>query len=80
VGAAVTIGRHMPGPAGRLLVDAARQAFVAGADRAVLVAVAAAVLGSLAAAFFLPARAEAEASAQVSAAPDLGLVGLAEAA
>ncbi len=60
VGSAVTIGQHLPGPYGQLLVGAARQAFMTGADRAVLVAVAAAVLGSLVAARFLPARAPVE--------------------
>ncbi len=57
VGAAVTIGGHTPGPAGQALVDAARQAFVSGTDRAVLVAAAAALVGSLVAIRFLPARA-----------------------
>jgi EmrB/QacA subfamily drug resistance transporter len=57
VGAAVTIGQHLPGPAGRLLVDSARSAFISGADHAVIVAVAAALLGAVAAALFLPARA-----------------------
>ena len=57
VGAAVTIAKHIPGSAGQVLVDASRQAFVAGADRAVLVTVVAAILGSLVAARYLPARA-----------------------
>lgn len=56
VGAAVTIGHHLPGPTGRLLVESARQAFISGADHATLVAVAAAVFGALVAALFLPAR------------------------
>ena len=52
VGAAVTIGSHTR--AGRTgLVDAARQAFVSGTDRAVLVAAAAALVGSLVAIRFL---------------------------
>jgi hypothetical protein len=57
VGAAVTVGQHAPGSAGTGLVNAARQAFVSGSDHAMLVAVAAAVLGSVVAARFLPARA-----------------------
>jgi hypothetical protein len=57
VGAAVTIGSHTPGPAGQALVSAARQAFVSGTDRAVLVAAAASLVGSLVAIRFLPARA-----------------------
>jgi EmrB/QacA subfamily drug resistance transporter len=60
VGAAVTAGQHAPGSVGQSVVEAARQAFITGSDRAMLVAVAAAVLGSLVAARFLPARAEGE--------------------
>ena len=60
VGAAVTVGQHIPGPFGQLLVGAARQAFITGADRAMLVAVVAAMLGSLVAVRFLPARADAD--------------------
>ena len=56
IGAAVTSGQHAPGHVGPFLIDAARQAFVTGADRAVLVAIGAAVIGTLATAFFLPAR------------------------
>jgi EmrB/QacA subfamily drug resistance transporter len=60
VGAAVTVGQHVPGSTGHNLVDAARQAFITGADHAMLIAVAAALLGSLVAARFLPARAAGE--------------------
>jgi EmrB/QacA subfamily drug resistance transporter len=60
VGAAVTVGQHAPGSTGHNLVDAARQAFITGADHAMLIAVAAALLGSLVAARFLPARAAGE--------------------
>ncbi len=60
VGAAVTVGSHTPGAVGQLLVEAARQAFVTSTDRAVLVAVAAAMLGSLVALRFLPARSNGE--------------------
>ena len=59
VGAAVLVGQHAPGSFGQVIVDIARQAFVAGSDRAMLVAVVAAALGSLVAARFLPARAPA---------------------
>jgi EmrB/QacA subfamily drug resistance transporter len=62
VGAAVSISQHAPGSAGHLLAAAARQAFIAGGDEAVLVAVAAALIGSVAAALFLPARAAHQAS------------------
>jgi EmrB/QacA subfamily drug resistance transporter len=62
VGGAVTVAQHAPGPLGQVMADAARQAFMAGSDRALLVAVAAAVLGSLVAARFLPARAAAPAA------------------
>jgi EmrB/QacA subfamily drug resistance transporter len=60
VGAAVTIGHHAPGPIGQTLVDAARQAFIVGSDRAMIVAVAAVALGSVVAGVFLPARARLE--------------------
>jgi EmrB/QacA subfamily drug resistance transporter len=61
VGAAVAVGQHAPGSTGHNLVEAARQAFITGSDHAMLVAVAAALLGSLVAARFLPARAASEA-------------------
>jgi hypothetical protein len=64
VGAAVAVGSHTPGSVGQALVEAARQAFVSGTDRAVLVAVAAAVLGSLVAFRYLPARARSEATSE----------------
>ena len=57
VGGAVAVGQHAPGSFGLPIVDIARQAFMAGSDRAMLVAVVAAALGSLVAARFLPARA-----------------------
>ena len=57
IGGAVTVGQHAPGSLAQSIVDIARQAFMAGSDRAMLVAVVAAVLGSLVAARFLPARA-----------------------
>jgi EmrB/QacA subfamily drug resistance transporter len=57
VGAAVTVGRQLPGSIGQELIDGARRAFLTGADRAVLVAVGAAIIGAIVAAVFLPARA-----------------------
>jgi EmrB/QacA subfamily drug resistance transporter len=75
VGAAVTVGQHAPGSTGHNLVDAARQAFITGSDHAMLIAVAAALLGSLVAARFLPARAAGEAPAtEVVALPALEAV------
>jgi len=60
VGAAVTAAKHAPDAIGQVLGAAARHAFIAGSDQATLVAVAAAVLGSLVALAFLPARAKGE--------------------
>jgi EmrB/QacA subfamily drug resistance transporter len=60
VGAAVITGQHVPGTTGPSLVAAARHAFIAGSDRAMIVAMVAALLGSLVAARFLPARAREE--------------------
>jgi hypothetical protein len=60
VGAAVSVGQHAPHPVGHHLVDAARQAFISGSDHAMLVAVAAAILGSLVAARYLPSRPQGE--------------------
>ena len=56
VGAAVTVGRHAPGPLGTGLVEAAKHAFITGSDQAMIVATAAALVGSVVAARFLPAR------------------------
>jgi EmrB/QacA subfamily drug resistance transporter len=69
VGAAVTVGRHIPGPIGQELINEARQAFLTGADRAVLVAVGAAMIGAIVAAVFLPARASATDAAEIEKAP-----------
>jgi hypothetical protein len=65
VGAAVTIGQHAPGLAGGALVEAARHAFITGSDQAMIAATAAALLGSIVAARFLPARAVDETSAPI---------------
>jgi hypothetical protein len=77
VGAAVTVGQHAPGSVGQSVVEAARQAFITGSDRAMLVAVAAALLGSLIALVFLPARAAGEEPVVVGVeeAPALALSG-----
>jgi dipeptide/tripeptide permease len=78
VGAAVTVAQHAPGPLGHSLVQSARQAFVTGSDLAMIGAMAAALVGSLVAARFLPARARNEAhdgaELQVSASFDLPAV------
>jgi hypothetical protein len=78
VGAAVTIGHHLPGPAGQLLVEGARHAFISGADQATLVALAAALLGAVVAAVFLPARATGTAP-RLRTAPEPGHLELAQA-
>ena len=57
VGAAVTVGQHAPGDLGQNLIEAAHRAFVSGSDQAMIVAMTAAVLGSIVAVRFLPARA-----------------------
>jgi EmrB/QacA subfamily drug resistance transporter len=67
VGAAVTIGRHAPAPFGHGLVESARQAFVTGSDIAMVAAMAAALLGSIVAARFLPARAADEITIETGA-------------
>ncbi len=56
VGAAITISQRAPGPFGAVLAHAAKQAFITGADHAVLIAVAAALLGTVIAWRYLPAR------------------------
>jgi MFS family permease len=72
IGGAVTVGQHAPGSFGQSIVDVARQAFMAGSDRAMLLAVVAAALGSLAAARFLPARATAPALEPVAEVEPVG--------
>jgi len=66
VGGAVTVGQHAPESFGHVVVDMARLAFMAGADRAMVVAVVAAILGSLVAARFLPSRAAASATGSLA--------------
>jgi EmrB/QacA subfamily drug resistance transporter len=53
----LTAARQAHGPAGQSLAHAAQHAFVTGSNTAMLAAIAAALLGSLAAIVFLPARA-----------------------
>ncbi|HLX52189.1 MAG TPA: MFS transporter [Streptosporangiaceae bacterium] len=53
----LTAARQAHGPAGQALAHAAQHAFVTGSNTALLAAIAAALLGSLAAVIFLPARA-----------------------
>ncbi|HAM02091.1 MAG TPA: MFS transporter [Acidimicrobiaceae bacterium] len=65
VGAAVTIGHHAPASLGATLVDAARHAFITGADQAMIVATAAALLGSFVALRLLPAHSAQEVSVAV---------------
>ena len=73
IGGAVTVGQHAPGSFGQAIADVARQAFMAGSDRAMLVAVVAAALGALVAARFLPARATAPAPESVTEVASVGL-------
>jgi EmrB/QacA subfamily drug resistance transporter len=56
VGGAVEAAKKLPGPLGHLVDSAAKDAFVAGLHRGVLVAAGAALLGSLVAWRWLPAR------------------------
>jgi hypothetical protein len=56
LGGALTIAHHIGGPTGNHVADAAREAFVAGVSKGLLVAIAAAALGALLALRYLPAR------------------------
>jgi EmrB/QacA subfamily drug resistance transporter len=53
---ALTAAGHAHGPAGQALASAAQHAFITGSSTAMLAAIAAALLGSVAAVIFLPAR------------------------
>jgi EmrB/QacA subfamily drug resistance transporter len=61
LGGAIAVAQTVGGPTGALIEASAKSAFVAGFHEAVLVGAAAAFLGSVIAARFLPARAPAEA-------------------
>jgi hypothetical protein len=54
IGGAVAIAQHLGGPAGIHLADVARASFASGMDAAVVVAAAAAAIGALIAAKFMP--------------------------
>jgi hypothetical protein len=56
LGGALTVAHHIGGPTGNHVADAAREAFVTGATKGLLVAIAAAALGALLALRYLPAR------------------------
>ena len=56
IGGAVTIAQHLGGPGGAHLADVARASFASGMDSAALVAAAAAVIGAVIAARFMPRR------------------------
>jgi len=64
ISAAVTVGQHAPGPVGQGIIEGARQAFMSGARTAELIAVVAALAGSVVAVVFLPARATRHALAE----------------
>ncbi len=67
LGAALTAARRSHNTGGQILAHAAQHAFITGSDTAVLAAIAAALLGSLAAVIFLPARAGQTATRAVTA-------------
>ncbi len=69
LGAALTAARQAHSASGQILAHAAQHAFITGSDTAVLAAVAAALLGALAAAAFLPARAGQTATHTITTAP-----------
>jgi hypothetical protein len=61
------VARQAHNADGQILAHTAQHAFITGSDTAVLAAIAAALLGSLAAAVFLPARAGQTATHTVTA-------------
>ena len=65
--AALTATRPAHNASGQLLAQAAQHAFITGSDTAVLAAAAAALLGALVAAVFLPARAGQTATRTIAA-------------
>jgi hypothetical protein len=56
LGGALTVAHHIGGPTGNHVADAAREAFVTGATKGLLVAIVAAALGAVLALRYLPAR------------------------
>ena len=65
VGAAMQISTKVGGPAGDLLANAARSAFVDGMHQGVILGAAVALVGAIVALVFLPARAREDADAVV---------------
>ena len=59
LGGALTVAQHIGGPTGNHLADAAREAFIAGVSKGLLVAILASAIGALLALRCLPARADA---------------------
>jgi hypothetical protein len=56
LGGALTVAQHIGGPTGSHVADAAREAFIQGVSKGLLVAIVAAGLGALVALRYLPAR------------------------
>jgi hypothetical protein len=56
LGGALTVAHQIGGPTGSQIADAAREAFIHGASKGLLVAIIAAALGALLALRYLPAR------------------------
>src|SRR5262245_58790134 len=56
LGGALAVAQHIGGPTGNHVVDAAREAFVAGATKGLVVAIVAAAIGAVIALRYLPAR------------------------
>jgi EmrB/QacA subfamily drug resistance transporter len=59
LGGALTVAQQIGGPTANHLADAAREAFIAGVSKGLLVAIIAAAIGALVALRYLPARADA---------------------
>jgi EmrB/QacA subfamily drug resistance transporter len=67
LGGALTVAQHLAGPTANHVADAAREAFVAGVSKGLLVAIIASAIGALLALRYVPARA---AQAKPAPAPD----------
>jgi EmrB/QacA subfamily drug resistance transporter len=76
LGGALTVAQHIGGPTGSHVADAAREAFVHGASRGLLVAVIAAAAGALLALRYLPARAPEAVNAASEEHPALAIDGV----